>query len=225
MSRKKTNDNSVDTFFYEKKAHDSGYKVVAGIDEAGRGPLAGPVVAAAVVIHDTSFSERIDDSKKLTERMRERAFIDILKRCDVGIGLVTVEDIDRINIFQATLLAMKRALDELKDQPDHLLIDGRMDVPVEQGRTYLIRGESLSTSIACASIIAKVFRDRLMIDADKKYPQYGFKQHKGYGTPQHMEAIREYGFCSIHRKTFGPFGSPRKNEDNQKGSGKYGIQL
>jgi ribonuclease HII len=206
LSRKKPNDNGVDTLFYEKKAHDSGYKIVAGIDEAGRGPLAGPVVAAAVVIHDTSFSERIDDSKKLTERMRERAFFDILNRCDIGIGTVSVEDIDDINILNATLLAMKRAVAELDREPDHLLIDGRMKVAVPQTRTYLIRGDSLSASIACASIIAKVFRDKLMLEEDKRYPNYGFVRHKGYGTREHMDAIRKHGFCPIHRKTFGPFG-------------------
>lgn len=199
--------NLSDTFFYEKKAARTGYKRIAGIDEAGRGPLAGPVVASAVVIENSDFVERIDDSKKLTERMRERAFIDIMKRCDVGIGIVSSEDIDRFNIFNSTLLAMKRAVEDLKKKPDYLLIDGRMNVSCPQIRTYLIGGESLSVSIACASIIAKVFRDRLMIEEDRKYPQYGFKKHKGYGTKEHIANIREFGFCRIHRKTFGPFGS------------------
>jgi len=206
LSREKSQSNSIDTFFYERKAEWAGFKRIAGIDEAGRGPLAGPVVAAAVVIRDASFNERIDDSKKLTQRMRERAFIEILNRCDVGIGSVSVNDIDRLNIYNATLLAMKRAIEELDEKPDHLLIDGRMNVALPQTRTYLVSGESLSASIACASIIAKVFRDRLMMELDRKYSSYGFKQHKGYGTPKHMEAIRKYGLSPIHRKTFGPFG-------------------
>ncbi len=206
MSRKKSRNSGIDTFFYEKKAARAGYGRVAGIDEAGRGPLAGPVVASAVIVRDAGFTERIDDSKKLTERMRERAFLDILNRCDVGIGASGVEEIDRLNIYNATLLAMKRAVKELKDEPDYLLIDGRMDVDVPCPRTCLTGGESLSTSIACASIIAKVFRDKLIIEEDRRYPRYGFKKHKGYGTREHMEAIRKHGFCPIHRKTFGPFG-------------------
>jgi len=190
--------------------------MVAGIDEAGRGPLAGPVVASAVIIRDTGFTERIDDSKRLTERMRERAFIDILERCDVGIGTASVEDIDRMNIYNATLLAMKKAVTELRKGAEYLLIDGRMNIPVPQPRTYLVGGEDLSISIACASIIAKVFRDRLMMEEDHKYPRYGFRKHKGYGTREHMEAIRAYGLCPIHRKTFGPFGSLCKAMKNKK---------
>jgi ribonuclease HII len=216
--RKKKNANNLRIIFeHERKAASSGHSRVAGIDEAGRGPLAGSVVAAAVIVRDVAFTERIDDSKKLTERMRERAYFDVLKRCDVGIGIVDVEDIDRLNIYNATLLAMKRAVDELKEEPDYLLIDGKMDVPVSQKRVYLTRGESQSTSIACASIIAKVFRDKMMLEEDKKFPQYGFQKHKGYGTPQHMEAIRKYGLSPIHRKTFGPFGG------NKKRKGDHGV--
>ena len=213
MSRKKSQSDDRDTFFYEKKAIEKGFKRVAGIDEAGRGPLAGPVVAAAVIIRDTGFTERIDDSKKLTEKMREKAFIDILNRCDVGIGSVSVKDIDRVNILNATLLAMKRAVEELEEGPDHLLIDGRMKVALPQTRTYIIGGDSLSASIACASIIAKVYRDKLMQEVDRKYKRYGFSKHKGYGTRQHIEAIRRYGLSPIHRKTFGPFGRKRKENN------------
>lgn len=201
---------------YEKKAKDAGYTVVAGVDEAGRGPLAGPVVASAVVVRDCDFTERIDDSKKLTARMREKAFFDILKRCDVGIGLVDVEDVDRLNIYNATLLAMKRAIEELKEPPEHLLIDGRMDVQVKQTRTYLVKGESLSVSIACASIVAKVFRDRLMLEEDRRYPAYGFAKHKGYGTSDHLDNIKEHGLCPIHRRTFGPFGDRRKRKEKDR---------
>jgi len=216
LSRKNSPNKDIDTFFFEKKASGSGYKTIAGLDEAGRGPLAGPVVAAAVVVHGKDFTERIDDSKKLTESKREKAFLDILKRCDIGIGVVDVEDIDKLNILNATLLAMKRAVGELKKKPDHLLIDGKMDVRIPQERTYLIRGESLSLSIACASIIAKVFRDRLMVEEDKRFPLYGFRKHKGYGTKEHMEAIRKHGLCPIHRNTFGPFGSLSRNRQKRE---------
>ncbi|MGB2600423.1 MAG: ribonuclease HII [Candidatus Omnitrophota bacterium] len=210
MPRKKRPNSQRDTFVYEEKAIKAGHRRIAGVDEAGRGPLAGPVVAAAAVIRDRDFIERIDDSKKLTERMRERAFIDILKRCDVGIGMVSVEEIDRLNIYNATLLAMKKAIEELEKAPDYLLVDGNMEVQTPQPRTCLIRGDELSISIACASIVAKVFRDKLMLEEDKKYPQYSFKKHKGYGTREHVEAIKRYGLCPIHRETFGPFGSRRK---------------
>ena len=193
--------------FYETRAKGSGYKVIAGIDEAGRGPLAGPVVAAAVVVHDTAFTEKIDDSKKLSAKRRERAFIDILRRSDVGIGVAQVAEIDKFNILNATMKAMERAVGELRETPDYLLIDGKINIALPQERTCLISGESKSVSIASASIIAKVFRDRLMLDLDAKYPQYGFSQHKGYGTKKHIEMIREHGLSLIHRKTFGPFGS------------------
>ena len=220
MRTKKSQNNFDVKFDHEKKAAASGYSRIAGLDEAGRGPLAGPVAAAAVIVREVSFTERIDDSKKLTERMRERAYIDIMKRCAVGIGIVSVEEIDKINIYNATLLAMKRAIGELEEMPDYLLIDGRMDVRVPQERSYLIRGEMQSTSIACASIIAKVFRDKIMIEEDKKFPQYGFCRHKGYGTREHIEAIRRYGLSPIHRKTFGPFGGKRGNKTRR---GDHGL--
>lgn len=208
MSKDKLSQNR-DFFLYEKKAEKDGFMRVAGIDEAGRGPLAGPVVASAVIVNNPEFKERIDDSKKLTARLRERAFLEILNHCDVGIGLVSERDIDRVNIYNATLLAMKRAVKELKKQPDYFLIDGKMDIPLPQPRAYIINGDSLSISIACASIIAKVFRDILMTEQDKSYPQYGFNRHKGYGTREHMENIRKYGLCPIHRKSFGPFGGQK----------------
>lgn len=206
MSGRKADVPTRDRFYYEKKAAGDGYRVVAGIDEAGRGPLAGPVVAAAVVVKDTDFVEKIDDSKKLSPGKREKAYLDILKRCDVGIGMSGVEEIDRLNILNATLMAMKRAVEELETRPDYLLIDGRMELDLPQRKICLVRGEELSLSIACASIIAKVFRDRIMMDEDKRHPQYGFGKHKGYGTSSHIEAIREHGLSRLHRKTFGPFG-------------------
>ena len=211
MHTKKPPNNFRGNFEHEQKAAASGYKRIAGIDEAGRGPLAGPVVAAAVIVRDADFTERIDDSKRLTARMRERAYIDIIKRCDVGIGIVGVKEIDRINIYNATLLAMKRSIIELTEAPDYLLIDGKMAVLVPLERVYLIRGELESTSIACASIVAKVFRDKLMEEEDKKFPQYGFQKHKGYGTRQHFDAISKYGLSPLHRRTFGPFGDKRKS--------------
>jgi len=196
----------IDTLFFEKRANKQGFKTVAGIDEAGRGPLAGPVVAAAVVVKDFDFENRIDDSKKLSAKRREQAFLEIMDKCDIGIGESGVEEIDEINIYQATLLAMKRAVLELSCDPDHLLVDGRMKVPLDKKMTLLEKGESKSVSIAAASIIAKVYRDKLMLDLDEKYPWYGFSSHKGYGTARHIEAIRERGLSPVHRKTFGPFG-------------------
>lgn len=206
---KKNNlDEIIDTkYFYEKKYAGEGYKIIAGIDEAGRGPLAGPVVAAAVVIQDSGFTEKIDDSKKLSPKKREKAYIDIIKRCDVGIGLADVEEIDRFNIYNATLIAMKRAVQELKVAPDYLLVDGTMkEIDVPQKRTCLISGDSISISIACASIIAKVYRDSLMVKENEKFPEYGFAKHKGYGTREHIEAIKKFGLLPIHRRSFGPFG-------------------
>lgn len=195
-------------------ALEKGFGAVAGVDEAGRGPLAGPVSAGAVIVRDPAFETRVDDSKKLSERQREKALVEIMRRCDVGIGIASVEEIDRLNIYNATLLAMKRAVMELTKEPDVLLIDGTMDIQLSKEKVFLIRGESKSLSIACASIAAKVFRDRLMLELDKEYPQYGFSKHKGYGTSQHIEAIKRHGLCPIHRRSFGPFGDQRKGVDN-----------
>jgi len=171
--------------------------------------LAGPVVAAAVIVRDKNFSVRIDDSKKMTAKGREKAYVEILRNCEVGVGLADVDEIDRFNIFNATLLAMERAVKELKTTPDYLLIDGKMEVRIPQRRTCLISGESKSTSIACASIIAKVTRDRIMLEEDNKYPLYGFARHKGYGTKVHIEAIKNNGLSPIHRRSFGPFGGKK----------------
>jgi ribonuclease HII len=207
LNRKKADNMPCDRFLYEKKALAEGYINVAGIDEAGRGPLAGPVAASAVIVKDVSFEARIDDSKKLSAKRRERAFLEIIEKCDVGIGIANVEEIDTLNILNATLLAMKRAIAELKSFPDFLLIDGRMKIPGGINQLSLVSGESQSLSIACASIVAKVYRDRIMLDEDRKYPEYGFGKHKGYGTSEHLDNIRRFGLSEIHRKTFGPFGS------------------
>lgn len=191
-------------FFHETKAAEEGYKSVAGVDEAGRGPLAGPVVAAAVVVRDPSFREKIADSKKLSEKKRQRAFVEIFEKCEVGIGEAGEKEIDEFNIHNATLLAMKRAVEDLKTKPDYLLIDGRMNIPVAQERTCLVSGEDKSVSIAAASIIAKVYRDSIMMKLDRLFPRYGFRKHKGYGTKEHFRAIKKYGPSSVHRKTFSP---------------------
>ncbi len=190
---------------YESRYWQRGKKVVAGVDEVGRGPLAGPVVAAAVVFHENPDIPMIDDSKKLTAEIREYLY-DIIQAeaWYVGVGIASVSEIDQINILQASYLAMSRAIDELNVRPDHLLIDGgdyqNSDLPY----SAIIKGDSLSYSIAAASIIAKVTRDRIMQNYDKDYPQYGFSQHKGYATRLHLDAIEQFGFCSIHRRSFHP---------------------
>lgn len=189
---------------YESKLWNKGKKYVAGLDEAGRGPLAGPVVAAAVVFYKNPQILMINDSKKLTEEVREYLFDLILNEAFCGIGAAEVGEIDRINIYQASFLAMDRALENLNAQPEHLLVDGRAfprnDIPF----TTIIKGDSLSYSVAAASILAKVTRDRMMREYDQEFPQYGFANHKGYATREHLDAIEEFGYCPIHRRSFHP---------------------
>lgn len=194
----------IDTLAFEKMALAEGFTIIAGIDEAGRGPLAGPVVAAAVILPAGLIIPGVDDSKKLSEQKREKLFEVIMSRANsVGIGIVDPEVIDRINILQATRLAMMKAVEQLSPQPDYLLIDGitRIDSGILQ--KTIKKGDSLSLSIAAASIIAKVTRDRQMIEMDHIYPGYGLAGHKGYGSALHMEAIRILGPSPIHRLTFG----------------------
>jgi ribonuclease HII len=191
-----------------------GFKLVAGIDEAGRGPLAGPVVAAAAVLNpeiiaDAAKMEKlksINDSKKLSAKKREELFGLIKENFfEIGVGIVNHQTIDRINILEATFLAMKMALGNLKIKPDILLVDGKFPIPnLSLRQEAIIDGDALVFSIAAASIIAKVTRDRIMDEYDKKYPQYGFAKHAGYGTKFHMDALAKYGACPIHRKTFKP---------------------
>lgn len=193
----------VDLLFFEQQALKQGHGVIAGIDEAGRGALCGPVVAAAVILPPDSVIPGVDDSKKLTPRTRERLFDEIVSRAvAVGIGIGTPKLIDRINILQATRHAMKEAVSLLSPQPDMLLIDGisTIDVPIPQ--KTITRGDSRSLSIAAASIIAKVSRDRMMAELDLLHPGYGFASHKGYGCASHMEAIRRLGPSPVHRLTF-----------------------
>ncbi len=193
----------LDLYRFERRLHRLGYRLIAGIDEAGRGPLAGPVVAAAVILHPDRPIAGVNDSKKLTERSRERLFEQIQEAAlAIGIGSLPPVEIDRINILQATRQAMLAAVCQLAPTPDALLIDGitAIDTPLYQ--QTITRGDSLSASIAAASIIAKVTRDRLMRDYDTAYPQYGFGRHKGYGSAAHLAALRRHGPCPIHRASF-----------------------
>lgn len=188
---------------FEQKYWQQGIRYIAGVDEAGRGPLAGPVVAAAVIFEPEVLIDGVIDSKKLSEKKRETLFHQIYERAlSVGIGIVSHEVIDRINILQASLLAINKALDNLHIKPEQLLVDGNFFrheyYPVEN----IIKGDTLSHSIASASIVAKVTRDALMREWHEQFPQYGFAQHKGYGTKAHIEAIRTYGYSPIHRKSF-----------------------
>ena len=181
-----------------------GFKSLAGVDEAGRGPLAGPVVASAVVVRDFSFLAGVDDSKKMSARARDTAYEEILQKCRIGIGFVEPEVIDTLNIFQATMKAMQAAVNQLKETPDCLLIDGPYHPVMPLKQFAIVNGDALSFSIACASIVAKVTRDRMMDYYDEIYPAYGFRRHKGYGTKEHFEALRKHGPCKIHRRSFEP---------------------
>lgn len=195
--------------YYEKKFKSRGYDVIIGVDEVGRGSLAGPVVSAAVNLRNLSFKNRIDDSKKLTPRQREKAFIEIVDKSVFGIGIVNAPVIDRLNILVATRLSMEEAvvalIDKLgtsKKRKIHVLIDGNVRLNIPHPFTTIIRGDSRSKSIACASILAKVIRDRIMCLYHRIYPRYGFVAHKGYGTEQHRSAIKKFGPSMIHRLTF-----------------------
>lgn len=193
----------LDTLKFEKAAFSSGFNHVAGVDEAGRGPLAGPVMAAAVILPAGLSIIGVDDSKKLTPDKREKLFEIIMAQAlSVGIGIVTPADVDRINILQATRRAMLAAVQYLTPQPDYLLIDGISTIDSAVPQKTIIKGDSLSLSIAAASIIAKVTRDRLMIEMNSMYPGYGFAAHKGYGSAAHLDAIRRLGPSPIHRLTF-----------------------
>lgn len=190
-------------YFYEHKLYQRGYRRIAGIDEAGRGPLAGPVIAAAVILPPDFFIAGLNDSKKLSSKKREGLYEVIMNSAlAVGIGRAEPQEIDRLNILQADYLAMKRAVNALPLQPDYLLVDGNGTPETEFPCVPVIGGDRLSASIAAASIIAKVARDREMDDWDKKYPEYQFAKHKGYGTELHVKALEKYGVCPIHRKSF-----------------------
>jgi len=192
-----------DLWRFERDAIESGYSVIAGVDEAGRGPLAGPVVSAAVILPTTHSLPGVDDSKKLTPKKRTGLYEVIYDRAlSIGLGIIDPIEIDRRNILQASLFSMVMAVENLHPQPDYLLIDGSFRIPSRIPQAPIIRGDGRSRSIAAASIVAKVTRDRLMERYDEEYPQFGFESHKGYPTRAHQEAIREFGCCPIHRRSF-----------------------
>ena len=194
----------IDLLAYEKELYEEGIEYIAGTDEAGRGPLAGPVVAAAVILPKGLIITGVNDSKQLTEKKREELF-DLINEKALAVGVCFIDNnkIDEINILEASRLAMMEAIKKLKIRPEYVLSDAmpmNIDIPVKP----IIKGDALSESIAAASIIAKVSRDRFMDEMDLKYPNYGFKKHKGYPTKDHIEAIKKYGITPIHRKTFKP---------------------
>ena len=192
-----------DLWIYEQQYTENGSLTVAGVDEAGRGPLAGPVFAAAVILPFGTEIEGLNDSKKLSEAKREKLF-DIItgKAVAYGIASASEKEIDGINILEATFLAMNRALKQIEGSFDLALIDGNRNKGIEYPSVTVIKGDALCADIAAASILAKVSRDRFMYTMAEKYPQYGFEKHKGYGTKLHYENIAKYGVCPIHRKTF-----------------------
>ncbi|MDA0986008.1 MAG: ribonuclease HII [Bacteroidetes bacterium] len=192
---------------FEKKFWKSGYINICGVDEAGRGPLAGPVVAAAVLYNKksltSSFNKSVNDSKKVSEKNRLILFEHIMNSADsVGVGIVDQKIIDKINILEATKLAIKNALQKLKIEPEIVLVDGNFYSHPKYKVMNVVKGDARSYIIACASIIAKVTRDKIMIENDKKFPVFGFQKHKGYGTANHINAIKNYGLSPLHRKSF-----------------------
>lgn len=194
---------SIDWYLYEHTAADGGYATVCGIDEAGRGPLAGPVFAAAVILPRGLVIEGLNDSKKLTAKRRDALF-DIIcaKALALGIGSASESEIDEINILQADFLAMRRAFDKLSISPDAALVDGNLAPPLPVPCHTIVKGDAKSASIAAASVLAKVSRDRYMLELDSLYPEYQFAKHKGYGTALHYEMIEKFGISPVHRRTF-----------------------
>ena len=190
-------------FSYEIEAHENGYNVVCGVDEAGRGPLAGPVFAAAVILPENYSHEILNDSKKLSEKKRDLVYDDIVRDAICwSVGIADEKEIDEINILNATFLAMKRAVDGLKIKPDLAYIDGNQHPKTGVKEITIVKGDSKCMSVAAASIIAKVSRDRFMLEVAEKYPEYQFSKHKGYGTKLHYEMIEKYGVSPVHRRTF-----------------------
>jgi len=195
--------SDIDEFFYESVARKSGFRLIAGVDEAGRGPLAGPVVAAAVILPEDAILEGVKDSKAMTARAREEGFWSVnATALAIGVGVVSAEHIDKSNILEASLRAMKQAVFCLEPAPDFLLVDGTHPVPVSVPHRCLVGGDRLSLSVSAASVIAKVYRDRIMCSYHDQYPEYGFLENKGYGTAKHFAAIKAYGACPIHRMSF-----------------------
>lgn len=204
----------MELYKYENELYEKGIKYIAGIDEVGRGPLVGPVVCASVVLPRDFILEGLTDSKKLSEKKRE-LFYDIIKEnaLGIGIGIVDEKRIDEVNILQATKEAMTEAFKNTPCEVEHVLIDA-VKLELEVPSTSIVKGDSKSISIAAASVIAKVTRDRMMNELDKKYPMYGFKRNKGYPTKEHLEALNLYGITSSHRKTYGPVSSVIEKNNN-----------
>ena len=193
----------MDWLEFEKEAAAKGYKAVCGVDEAGRGPLAGPVCAAAVILPENTIIEGVNDSKKLSEKKREALF-DVIKEqaLSYSIAFASVEEIEEMNILNATMLAMKRAVEGLDVKADYAMIDGNRLPNLDIDSEFIIKGDAKSMSIACASILAKVSRDRLLHKYAEEFPEYSFDKHKGYGTKVHVEALKKYGPCKYHRLSF-----------------------
>lgn len=193
----------MELYLYDEQVRAEGYSALCGVDEAGRGPLVGPVVAAAVILPPDLQLEGINDSKKLSEKKREALF-DVIKERAVayGIGMADHKEIDEMNILQATFLAMRRAVEAMGVTPAMVLVDGNQDPKLGLPTRTVVKGDATSASIAAASILAKVTRDRILIDMDKEYPQYHFAKHKGYGTKDHYAQLMEHGMCPYHRRTF-----------------------
>lgn len=187
----------------EREKNAQGYKLIAGVDEAGRGPLAGPVCVAAVILPDNAYLEKINDSKKLTDKVKNKLY-DQIREIAIAYSIVLVshEEIDRLNILYATFKGMCDAVDGLSVKPDYVLIDGNKISGMELPHECVVKGDSKSISIAAASILAKVTRDRYMMELDEKYPEYNFKKHKGYPTKDHYEALKKYGASDVHRRSF-----------------------
>ncbi len=211
--------NAPDRFEFERALWQSGFALVAGVDEVGRGPLAGPVVAAAVILPKAwlqtglpSDLDGLNDSKQLTAAQRERYFAALTARAEIQFAIARVDSgiVDQINILQATHRAMNDALDQLPAPPQHVLVDGPRVKSLRWPQTPLIKGDARSYSIAAASVLAKVTRDRLMLDFDQQWPAYGFAGHKGYGTAQHLAALAAHGPCPIHRRSFAPLKPPER---------------
>lgn len=202
----------MDLLDYERELYKDNIKLIAGVDEVGRGPLCGPVVAAACILKENYYLEGLNDSKKLSEKKRDKLFDILIDECVAyGIGIVEPKRIDEINILEASKEAMKIAISNLSVKPEHVLIDAvKLDLDVPS--TPIIKGDAKSASIAAASVIAKVTRDRMMYDLDKEYPEYGFASHKGYPTKKHIEAVKEHGVLDFYRFTFSPISEIIKEE-------------
>lgn len=204
----------MDLLEYEKDLYKKGIELIAGVDEVGRGPLCGPVVACACILPKNYKLDGLNDSKKLTERKREQLYeVLVNEAISYGIGIISPKRIDEVNIYQATKEAMYEAINNLNPKPEHVLIDA-MPLDLDVPSTSIIKGDAKCLSIAAASVIAKVTRDRMMIELDKKYPEYGFASHKGYPTKKHIEAVKQYGVLDFYRFTFSPI-SDLINEDRE----------